>query len=109
MTAFREEERAVGRLAGMRLGAWAGAAALALAGAANARAQQAPPAAAAAQPAVGLGVGIEEDPAGPRVAAVVPGGTAAGIGMRTGDILVQVGGKPIDRPEVITEYVRSLK
>jgi N-acetylneuraminic acid mutarotase len=86
-----------------------GAAALALSAAAIAQAQQAQPPAAKAPPSVGLGVGLEDDPAGPRVAAVAPGGTAAAIGLRPGDILVQVGAKAVTGSQVIGDYVRSLK
>ena len=98
------------RIARMGFGAFAGAAVLALSLGTIAHAQQAQPAAAAAaQPQVGLGIAIEEDPQGPRVGAVAPGGTAAAAGVRPGDILLQFGGKPISGPQSASEYVQSLK
>jgi hypothetical protein len=101
----------VGRITQAGSGAFAGAAALALSVAAIAQAQQAQQAqapAAKAQPPVGLGVGMEEDPEGARVLSVAPGGTAAAMGMRAGDILVEVGGKKVTGPEVVGEYVQGL-
>ena len=94
------------------LAALAGAAALALCVGAVAHAQpaqQAQPAAAAAQPQVGLGIGVEEDPQGLKVGAVAPGGTAAAIGVRAGDILLEFGGKKIGGPQAASEYVQTLK
>jgi hypothetical protein len=99
----------VGRITKLGRGAFAGAAALALSVAALAQAQQGQPAAAKAPPPVGLGVGIEEGPEGATIANVVPGGTAAAIGMRPGDVLVQVGGKAVTGPEAVSGYVQSLK
>ena len=75
----------------------------------DALAQQAPPAAAAAQPQVGLGIAIDDDPQGPKVGGVAPGGTAGAIGVRRGDILLQFGGKPITGPESAGQYVQGLK
>ena len=72
-------------------------------------AQQAQPSAATAQPQVGLGIAIDEDPQGPKVGAVAPGGTAAALGVQPGDILLQFGGKPISGPQSASEYVQSLK
>jgi N-acetylneuraminic acid mutarotase len=43
------------------------------------------------------------------IASVVPGGTAAVIGMQPGDILLQAGGKPVSGPQAVGEYVESLK
>lgn len=85
----------------------AGVAALALSVAAVAHAQPPQPPA-AAQPQVGLGLAIEEDPQGPKVGAVAPGGTAAAIGVRPGDILLQFGGRPITGPQSASEYVQRL-
>ncbi|HEV2079545.1 MAG TPA: kelch repeat-containing protein [Allosphingosinicella sp.] len=85
------------------------AAALLLAATTTAIAQQAQPTPANAQPPVGLGVGIEGGPEGQRIASIVPGGTGAAIGIRPGDILLQVGGRPVNGPEAIGEYVQSLK
>jgi N-acetylneuraminic acid mutarotase len=83
-------------------GTLAGAAALALSVAAIAHAQQ-------AQSPVGLGAALEEEAEGARIAAVSPGGTAAALGMRPGDILLQLGGRAITGPQVLVEYVQSLK
>lgn len=90
-------------------GAFAGAAALALCVAAVAQAQQAQAPTAAAQPAVGLGVGIGDVSEGATITVVAPGGTAAVLGMRIGDVLLQIGGRAVTGPKVITEYVQSLK
>lgn len=98
----------MGRITKVTSGAFAGAAALALSVAAVAQAQQAQPAAAAAQPAVGLGVGIGDAPEGATITMVAPGSTAAALGMRAGDVLLQVGGRPVTGPQVVTEYVQSL-
>lgn len=91
------------------LGALAGAAALALSVAALAQAQQAQAPAAKAPPVVGLGVGMEEGPDGPVIAGVMPGGTGAAIGIRPGDVLLQVGGKAVTGPQVVSEYLQALK
>jgi N-acetylneuraminic acid mutarotase len=72
-------------------------------------AQQAPPAAPAAPPPVSLGVSLEEDPQGPKVGAVIPGRTGEAIGIRPGDILLRVGGRAITEPQVVGQYVQSLK
>lgn len=74
-----------------------------------AQTQQAPATAATAPPPVGLGVGIEESPEGVTIGNVLPGGTAAAIGMRPGDILLRVGGRAVAGPQAVTEYVQSLK
>ncbi len=92
----------------MRVALTATAAALLLA-TAGAMAQQAQPKAATAQPPVGLGVGLEEGPQGPVVASVAPGGTAAAVDMRPGDIILQLGGKAVTGPAVLSEYVQGLK
>ncbi|HYG46592.1 MAG TPA: kelch repeat-containing protein [Allosphingosinicella sp.] len=100
------------RLAGTRFGALAGAAALALSVAAVSQAQQsaqAPAAAQKAQPAVGLGVGLEEDSEGLRIAGVLPGGTAAAMGVRPGDILLRVGERAVTGPQAVSEYMQGLK
>lgn len=85
------------------------AAALTLSVEGVAQAQQAQPSASAEAPPVGLGIGIEDGPEGVVIANVVPGGTAAAIGMRPGDILLQVGGKAVTGPQAVSEYVQSLK
>ncbi len=97
------------RISQVAFGACAAAAAVALSGAAVGRAQQPGPTASSAPPAVSLGVGIEEDPAGPRIAAVAPGGTAAALGMQAGDVLLQVGGRPVTGPQAINDYLQTLK
>jgi hypothetical protein len=61
-----------------------------------------------ARPAVTLAVGLEDGPEGIKIANVSPGGTASAIGMRAGDIVLQVGGKAVTGPQVVSEYVRSL-
>ncbi len=97
------------RISKITVGACAAAAAIALSAAAITRAQQAGPVAPVSPPAVSLGVGMEDDPAGPKIAAIAPGGTAAAIGMQPGDILLQLGGRPITGPQVVTDYLRSLR
>ena len=99
----------MGRIPKSSCGIFAGAAALALSVGAIAQAQQAQPTGAAALPQVGLGIALDEDPRGPKVGAVAPGGTAAAIGVRPGDILLQFGGKPISGPQSAGEYVQGLK
>ena len=101
--------RAEAKIMKVGSGAFAGVAALALSFAAVAHAQQAQPPAPTAQPQVGLGIAIDEDPQGPKVGAVVPGGTAAAIGVRPGDILLQFGGRPVSGPQSASEYVQGLQ
>jgi hypothetical protein len=84
-------------------------AAAALLAATSTAAQQPPPATATAQPQVGLGLAVEEDPQGPKVGAVLPGGTAAAIGVRPGDILLRYGARPVTGPQTASEYVQSLR
>ena len=89
-------------------GAFAGAALLALCVAAASHAQQAQPAA-KAQPSVGLGMALQNTPEGARVAGVLPTGTAAAMGVQPGDIILQVGGRPLTGPQVWSAYVQSLR
>jgi hypothetical protein len=70
---------------------------------------QAQPTAATATPPAGLGVALEEGPNGIMIAGVSPGGTAAAIGVRPRDILLQVGGKPVTGAQVVSQYVQSLQ
>jgi Kelch motif protein/PDZ domain-containing protein len=84
-------------------------AAAALLAATSTAAQQPPPPAAPAQPQVGLGLAVEEDPQGPKVGAVLPGGTAAAMGVRPGDILLRYGARPVTGPQTASEYVQSLR
>ena len=88
---------------------WLAAAAAALLVATTAMAQQVQPTAATAQPQVGLGLAIEDEPQGPTVSRVAPGGTAAALGVLPGDILVDLGGRPVTGPQTASEYVQSLK
>ena len=39
---------------------------------------------------------------------VFPGQTAAALGIRTGDVIVEVGGKPVDGPPAVVAYVGTL-
>ena len=61
---------------------------------------------AAAKP-VSLGVKLQVSPEGAEVAEMLPDRTAAAVGLKVGDILVEAGGKPIS-PEVLQEYVKQL-
>jgi N-acetylneuraminic acid mutarotase len=70
---------------------------------------QAPPTAETKQPTVLLGIGMEEGPRGPVIVSVIPGGTAAALGIRPGDVLRQIGGKAVTGGEVVIAYVQSLK
>jgi C-terminal processing protease CtpA/Prc len=66
-------------------------------------------AAQAAKP-VSLGVQMDVTPEaeGPEVVAMLPDRTAAAVGFKIGDILLEAGGKPISR-EVLEEYMKQLK
>ena len=104
----------MGRTTKTGSGAFTGAAALALFVTAIAHAQQAQPPAAAqppapAQPTVLLGIDVEDGPGGPIIVSVNPAGTAAAIGIRPGDILLQVGGKAVTGGDIVIGYVQSLK
>lgn len=98
----------MGRIAKAGSKAFAGAAALALSVAAVAQAQQAQSAQQEAPPAVALGVGMADAPEGAAITMVAPGGTAAALGMRAGDVLLRLGGRAVTEPQVVSEYVRSL-
>lgn len=69
----------------------------------SATAQQGP------APAVALGIGLEEDPEGAKIASVLPGATGSEIGIEAGDIIIRVGGRTVTGPQVVSDYVRSLK
>ncbi|HZG47727.1 MAG TPA: kelch repeat-containing protein [Allosphingosinicella sp.] len=99
----------MGKITKVSSAALAGAAAFALSVAAVAHGQQAQPAAATTQSSVMLGVAIDDGPEGPVIISVAPGGTAAAIGVRPGDTLLQMGGKAVTGGEVVTAYVQSLK
>jgi N-acetylneuraminic acid mutarotase len=62
-----------------------------------------------AAPPVSFGIGIEEDPQGPKVGMVMPGATGAAIGVQPGDVLLELGGRLVTGPQIVTEYLRSLK
>ena len=62
----------------------------------------------AASKPVSLGVQIMVTPEGPEIVDMLPDRTAAAIGFRLGDILVEVGGKPISE-EVLMEYLQEKK
>ena len=86
------------------------AATVALLLATAAGAQQSPPAPSGAAGApVAFGVGFEDDSQGVKVSTVFPGATASAIGMRPGDVLLQVGARQVTGPEVIGEYLQGLK
>jgi C-terminal processing protease CtpA/Prc len=55
-----------------------------------------------------LGVQIEVKPEGPEITQMLPDRTAAAIGFRVGDILLEAGGKPISQ-EVLMDYMKQLK
>lgn len=51
-----------------------------------------------------IGIGIRDDGAmTPRIARVEPGGPADGAGLRAGDVITAVGGKPVETADVILE------
>jgi CubicO group peptidase (beta-lactamase class C family) len=55
-----------------------------------------------------LGVSLEQHPEGALVASVLPDGTAAAMGVRVGDIIVELDGKPMS-PQVVQEYLQKTK
>lgn len=57
---------------------------------------------------VSLGFKLQVSSEGAEVAEMLPDRTAAAIGLRVGDILVEAGGTPIS-PEVLQEYVKQLR
>ncbi len=73
-----------------------------------AQATEAPPAAPAAGKPGLLGVQIMLKPEGPEIVEMLPDRTAAAIGIKVGDILLEVGGKPISQ-EVLQDYMKQLK
>ncbi len=85
------------------------ATALALPPATVAQEQQSQPAPPSTLPVVGLGIGLEEGPEGPTIVSVAADGSAAAMGIATGDILLQLGGRPVTGLPVISEFVQSLK
>lgn len=69
------------------------------------------PAAAAAQdfPPVALGAGLAPQEGGVRVARVMPGLTAASMGIQVDDVIVEAGGKPTPDQGAILGYLATLK
>jgi C-terminal processing protease CtpA/Prc len=55
-----------------------------------------------------LGVQIMLKPEGPEIVEMLPDRTAAAIGFKVGDVLVEAGGKPISQ-EVLQEYMKQVK
>jgi S1-C subfamily serine protease len=55
-----------------------------------------------------LGVQIMLKPEGPEIVEMLPDRTAAAIGFKVGDILLEAGGKPISE-EVLQDYMKQLK
>ncbi len=51
---------------------------------------------------------LKQHPEGAEVAIMAPDGPAAVLGLKVGDIVMEVGGKPISR-EVLQEYMQSKK
>ena len=51
---------------------------------------------------------LKQHPEGAEVIILAPDGPAASLGLKVGDIVLEVGGKPISR-EVLGEYMRSKK
>ena len=51
---------------------------------------------------------LKQHPEGAEVAVMVADGPAAPLGLKVGDIVLEVGGKPISR-EVLQEYMKSKK
>jgi S1-C subfamily serine protease len=56
----------------------------------------------------GPAIQLKQHPEGAEVAVMVPDGPAAGLGLKVGDIVLEVGGKPISR-EVFMEYMKEKK
>jgi S1-C subfamily serine protease len=63
---------------------------------------------AAATPKVSMGVQLQGHAEGAQVAAVRPAGTAAAMGLKVGDIVMELDGKPIS-PEVAQEHSQRTK
>src|SRR3954467_2199544 len=51
---------------------------------------------------------LKPHPEGAEVATMAPDGPAVGLGLKVGDIVLEVGGKPIS-PQVLREYMQSKK
>ena len=66
-------------------------------------------AAQAAKPvSLGVQMNVTPEAEGPEVVAMLPDRTAAAVGFKIGDILLEAGGKPISR-EVLDAYMKQLK
>lgn len=57
---------------------------------------------------ISFGVKIAVTPEGPEIVEMLPDRTAAAVGFKVGDILIEAGGKPISQ-EVLTEYLNEKK
>ncbi|MCR5869457.1 MULTISPECIES: PDZ domain-containing protein [unclassified Sphingomonas] len=57
---------------------------------------------------VNMGIQLKEHPEGAEVMAVLPGATAAAMGLKVGDIVLELGGKPISR-ELVQEHAQNTK
>ena len=55
-----------------------------------------------------LGLSLEPHADGALVRTVAPGGTAAAMGVKVGDVIVELDGKPIS-PQVVQEYLQKTK
>jgi CubicO group peptidase (beta-lactamase class C family) len=60
------------------------------------------------EPKFALGLSLEQHPEGALVRVVAPGGTAAAMGVRVGDVIVELDGKSIS-PQVVQEYLQKTK
>ncbi len=61
------------------------------------------------EPRALLGVVSEKDEKGARITDVRPETAAAKAGLKAGDIITALGGKPVDGPETLSELVRARK
>ena len=68
----------------------------------------APVAAQAESKAVAMGIQLKPHAEGAEVAALLPDQTAAAMGVKLGDIILEVDGKPISR-EVVMEHAKQTK
>lgn len=59
-------------------------------------------------PQFALGLSLEKHPEGALVRSVTPGGTSAAMGVKPGDIIVELGGQPVS-PQVVQAYVQKTK
>ena len=57
---------------------------------------------------VSFGAQLQPKPEGVEITALLPGRTAAAVGLKVGDILIEVGGKPVSQ-EVFQAYMQQAK